>query len=43
MSDFPEIKIPFWMNGPHVRTLARGFPGVVRTSGGMGGVSAPAD
>ena len=22
MSDFPEIKIPFWMNGPHVRTLA---------------------
>ena len=22
MSDFPEIKIPFWMHGPHVRTLA---------------------
>ena len=22
MSDFPEIKIPFWMNGPHARTLA---------------------
>lgn len=22
MSDFPEIKIPFWMNGSHVRTLA---------------------
>lgn len=22
MSGFPEIKIPFWMNGPHVRTLA---------------------
>ena len=21
--DFPEIKIPFWMDGKHTRTLAR--------------------
>lgn len=38
--DFPEIKIPFWMDGKHTRTLARGFPPLVGRGGGLGALPA---